>query len=130
MEPYVSKWYAFFKEGKIMGLRCQRCGSTEFPPVTVCFNCAGTDLRWVEMSGKGTLIAFTVSRFPHPTFPTFAPYHYGTVVLEEGPSYAAMILGIEPGRERELFDKLPVSVTAEVQPRDGYSTVAFRVGDF
>lgn len=127
MEPYVKKWYDFFEEGKIMGLRCSRCGSYEFPPVTVCNNCSGTELSWVEMSGEGKLVAFTLNPYPDPPFADFAPFYYGTVVLKEGPSYATMILGIDQEKEAELFELLPVDAKAEIQQRDGYKFIAFRI---
>ncbi len=127
MEPYVKKWYDFFEEGKIMGLKCNRCGSYEFPPVTVCNNCSGTELSWVEMSGEGKLVAFTLNPYPDPPFADFAPFYYGTVVLKEGPSYATMIFDIDQEHEAEVFERLPVDVKAEIQQRDGYKYVAFRV---
>lgn len=127
MQPYVKKWYDFFEEGKVMGLKCTRCGSFEFPPVTVCNNCSGTDLTWVEMSGKGKLINFTLNPYPDPPFAEFAPFFYGTVTLDEGPSYASMVLGIEEGKETELFERLPIDVTFEIQQRDGYKFIAFRI---
>jgi uncharacterized OB-fold protein len=127
MEPYVKNWYDFFEEGKVMGLKCNRCGSYEFPPVTVCHNCSGTDLSWAEMSGEGKLVAFTLNPYPDPPFADFAPFYYGTVVLQEGPSYATVIFGIDQEKEAELFDLLPVDVKAEIQEREGYKFVAFRV---
>jgi len=127
MEPYVKKWYDFFEQGKIMGLKCNRCGSYEFPPVTVCNNCSGTDLSWVEMSGEGKLISFNLGLYPDPPFAEYAPYYYGTVVLKEGPAYPGMIFGIEQGHDEELFQQLPVPVRAEIMQRQGYKMVAFRV---
>lgn len=127
MQPYVKKWYDFFAEGKIMGLKCNRCGSYEFPPVPVCNKCSGRELSWAEMSGKGELIQFTVSHYPDPYFADYAPYIYGVVALKEGPTYAAMILGHDVKTAEKLYDKLPVPVQAEVQDRGDYKIVAFRV---
>jgi uncharacterized OB-fold protein len=127
MQPYVKKWYDFLDEGKFMGLRCNRCGSYEFPPVPVCSKCSGTDLSWVEMSGEGELVSFTVSLYPDAIFEAFAPYIYGNVVLREGPTYAAMVLGADVAHPAELYEKLPVPVQAETQDRGEYKFVVFRV---
>jgi len=127
MQPYVKMWYDFFEEGKIMGLKCNRCGSYEFPPVATCHNCFGTDLSWVEMSGRGELVAFTLNPYPDPPFAEYAPFIYGEVLLEEGPAYAAMVLNVDVEKQDELFERLPVDVKAVVQPREGYKFVAFEL---
>lgn len=127
MQPYVKKWYDFLREGKIMGLKCNRCGSYEFPPVTVCNGCSGTDLSWVEMGGDGELVSFTVNLYPDPPFVEFAPFIYGNVVLKEGPTYSAMILGVDLEHPEELYRRLPVPVQAEIQDRGDYKFFAFRV---
>ncbi len=127
MEPYVKEWYDHFENGKIMGLRCKRCGGYEFPPVTVCSNCSGMDLEWAEMSGEGKLINFSINRFPDKTFASFAPFYYGIVQLTEGPVYGTVLFGVNEQNEQEIFDKLPVDVVGEVQPREGFKFIAFRV---
>lgn len=129
MVPYVKMWYDYFEKGKVMGLKCNRCGSYEFPPVPVCNNCSGTDLSWVEMSGEGELVAFSANPYPDPPFQSFAPYIYGQVILKEGPSYSTMVLGVDFEKQEELFEKLPVPVKAEIQDRGEYKFVAFRVID-
>lgn len=127
MQPYVKKWYDALAEDKIMGLKCNGCGSYEFPPVSVCNNCSGTDLTWVEMSGEGELVTFGLVRYPDLPFVKFAPYFYGNVVLKEGPSFSGMILGPDVEHPEELYQKLPVAVQAETQDMGGYKAVAFRV---
>jgi len=127
MQPYVKMWYDYFEQGKVMGLKCKRCGSYEFPPVTVCNNCKGTDLEWVEMSGEGKLQSFTAVPYPDAPFAEYAGYYYGRIIMKEGPDFATMILNIDPEHEVELFEKLPVDVKAEIMQRDGYKYVVFRV---
>lgn len=127
MEPYVKKWYDFLSQGKIMGLKCNRCGSYEFPPVTVCHNCSSTNLSWAEMSGEGNLVSFGMVSNPDPHFADFAPYILGMVNLKEGPSYTAMILGVDPKNAAQLYDRLPLAVQAETQDRGDYKFVAFRI---
>ncbi len=102
MEPYVKQWYDFLGEGKLMGMKCNKCGSYEFPPVPVCNKCSGTELNWVEMSGEGRLVSFGVTTDPDPPFFSFAPYICGDVVQKEGPTYTARVLGVNPEHVEEL----------------------------
>jgi len=127
MEPIVEKWYNYFEEGKIMGFKCQRCGSYIFPPVPVCEHCSGTNLTWEELSGEGTLLEFDINRFPDPPFAKFAPFAYGHVKLKEGPTYGSIIEGINLDNPKEEFEKLPMDVKAEVKQMEGYKIIAFRV---
>jgi len=126
MQPFVKQWYDFLGEDKVMGLRCNRCGSYEFPPVPVCNNCSGTDLSWVEMSGEGKLLTFAENPTPDAPFVDFAPFIYGAVVLKEGPTFHTMILGVDPEDTAALYDKLPLSVKAETQDRGDHKFVVFR----
>ena len=127
MQPYVKKWYDFFAEGKIMGLKCNRCGSYEFPPVPVCNKCSSTDMNWAEMSGEATLVSFGVTLYPGRSFADIGPYVVGSMVLKEGPTYCAMVLGVDPKNIGELYKKLPIPVQAETQDRGDFKFVAFRV---
>ena len=127
MEPYVKEWYDFLDKGKIMGLRCRKCGSYEFPPVSVCNKCSGRDLNWVEMSGEGTLLTFGVTLYTGSSFADVGPYIVGSVALKEGPTFAAMIQGVDPDNAVDLYERSPVTVQAEVQDRGHFKFVSFRV---
>lgn len=127
MQPYVKKWYDFLGEGKIMGLKCKRCGAYIFPPVTVCQECSGTELDWVEMSGEAKLLTFNLVIYPDPPFAKYAPYFFGSVKLKEGPDFNGMIFGLEEGKEEEALKRLPIPVKLEIMDRDGFKAVAFRI---
>jgi len=49
----------FLNEEKLMGSRCRQCGELYFPPRSICAKCYKTALEWVELKGKGKLVAFT-----------------------------------------------------------------------
>ena len=53
---------------------------------------------------------------------------YGEVQIEEGASFNAVVKGIDKKR-KELLDKLPVPVHAEIFQRDGYKTVVFALDE-
>jgi uncharacterized OB-fold protein len=89
----------FLAEHKLMGSRCTNCKTLYLPPRAICPRCHKDNLEWVEMSGKGTLAAYT-SIYIAPTFmldqgfDRQAPYLTGIVALEEGVKISARITGL------------------------------------
>lgn len=127
MEPYVKTWYDHLNDGKLMGVKCQRCGSYEFPPLPVCNSCSGTDVRWVEMSGEAELTTFSFSPIGIP------PYHAEPVMsgwfkLDEGVVFMSYLLDVGVDTQEELLGLLPVPVQAEVKQIDeNVSWPVFRI---
>lgn len=63
--------------------RCVACGSHVFIPQSFCPRCLDTDLVWVESSGRGVVVSYTVIwRAQTPAFT--APYVVAIVRLDEG----------------------------------------------
>lgn len=85
---------------KLMGARCTDCGAIYVPPRPVCPECLNAALEWVELSGAGQLVAYTVIVVA-PTMMLEAgygrknPYCTGVVALAEGPRVSAQILGVD-----------------------------------
>lgn len=97
--------------GKLMLQRCRRCRAAIHYPRPWCPACWSTDLDWVEATGRGRVITFTVVH--QPPFAAYAgdvPYVLAVVKLEEGPQMMANVLGIEPAAMRV---DLPVCVVFE-----------------
>jgi len=76
-------------EPRLIGSRCDSCGTHVFPEQGSCPNCTGTDVSTVELSRRGTLWTWTVQGFP-PKAPPYAgpvdpehfePYGVGYVEL-------------------------------------------------
>ncbi len=127
MEPYVKKWYDYLEEGKIMGLKCKKCGAYEFPPVPVCNKCSSYDLEWTTMKGTGKLVSFSIYRFLDPVSAKYGPRIVGQVELDEGSAFTASLEGWDMEKGTELYDMLPVPVDLEIIQRDLYKFVAFRI---
>jgi len=83
-----------------MAAKCSKCGAMLLPPRSLCTKCFSTDFEWVELSGRGTLLSYTVIHVSPPQFESMAPYIVGIVKLEEGPSLPGMIRGVEPEKIR------------------------------
>ncbi len=98
---------AFLAEHKLMGSRCQACDQLYLPPRPLCPECYAADMEWVELSGEGKLLAFTIVHIA-PTamieagYDRVNPYCAGVVELEDGPAISAQILGVDAARPQEI----------------------------
>lgn len=91
----------FLGEQRLMGSKCNSCGSLFVPPCPRCRKCHGTEMEWTEMSGKGRLAAFTCIAIGPPSmvqegYDRNNPYCSGVVELDEGPRMVARIDGVDP----------------------------------
>jgi hypothetical protein len=90
-KPY---WEACQQE-RLTVQRCRDCQSYTFIPQACCGACLGSDLEWVESTGRGTLYSFTtVFRPQQPMFEV--PYTVVVVELEEGYHMLSNLIGVEP----------------------------------
>ena len=112
------------EEGKFLGRKCKECGAVEFPPVYACNTCGCMDMEWVEISGKAVMksIVMPAALSSKPEYSQMGPIAYGEVEIEEGASFNAVVKGINKKKRKELLEKLPVPVHAEIFQRDGYKT--------
>ncbi len=99
--------------GRLMGVRCRSCRGLSAVPRALCPACRGPDLAWVELSGRGTLEAFTVVHVP-PTPLAAAgygrdnPYASAVVRLAEGPRITARLVGVDVSRPEAIRVGMPV----------------------
>ncbi len=131
LEKVVEKFYEGLEEGKFLGRKCTECGAVEFPPVYACNTCGCMDMEWVEISGKAVMksIVMPAALSSKPEYSQMGPIAYGEVQIEEGASFNAVVKGINKKKRKELLDKLPVPVHAEIFQRDGYKTVVFALDE-
>ena len=72
-------------DGKLRIQGCADCGKLVHPPVPVCPTCRGRARVHTEMSGRATVVAFTVNE--HRWSPAFEPpYAIANVALDEDPT--------------------------------------------
>ncbi|WP_033282950.1 thiolase C-terminal domain-containing protein [Streptomyces sp. NRRL F-525] len=86
--PLVTEENAFFwasgADGRLRLAECGSCVALIHPPQPVCRYCHGHDIGVRAVSGRATLIGFTVNhRFALPGLP--APYVVAQVAIEEDP---------------------------------------------
>jgi uncharacterized OB-fold protein len=105
----------FLNEEKLMGSRCKGCGKQYVPPRSICIDCHGSDMEWIEMSGKGRLAAFTVINIPPPFmiaqgYNRKNPYCTGVVELAEGTKVDARIEGVDCANPEDINVGMPLKV--------------------
>ena len=91
----IEQFYKFMLQGKLMAGKCARCGKTHLPPRPLCDNCYSQQFEWVEASGKGKLLTYTVIHIASPQFQALAPYAVGIVQLENDLRIPGMISGVK-----------------------------------
>ncbi|MBL7521967.1 OB-fold domain-containing protein [Frankia sp. CNm7] len=71
-------------DGRLRIQGCDDCGTLVHPPVPICPNCRSRECAPAEVSGRGTVIGFTVNA--HQWLPGFEPpYVVAVVALAEQP---------------------------------------------
>jgi uncharacterized OB-fold protein len=94
----IDQFYKFIEQGQLMAAKCNRCGKIHLPPRPVCDYCYGTEFSWLEVSGKGKLLTYTIIHVAPPQFQPLAPYTVGIVELESGLKLPGMVSGVEEAR--------------------------------
>jgi uncharacterized OB-fold protein len=101
---------------KLVGSRCKFCGQQYFPARPMCPECHGRDMEAVELSGRGTLAAYSVINIATTAmiqagYDRKNPYCTGVVHLEEGPRICAQIIGVDVAHPAEIKIGTPVTAT-------------------
>jgi len=95
IEPFtIQQFYKFLMQGKLMAGKCEKCGKIHLPPRPLCDNCYGTEFQWVEVSGKGKLVTYTVIHVAPQQFQNLTPYVIGIVELENNLRIPGTIQGV------------------------------------
>jgi len=106
-QPY---WEAA-KQHKLVLQKCEQCGHYRYPSGESCPSCLSDDLKWVEVSGRGTIYSWTVFHHVyHPAFKDEVPYAVVAVELEEGPRIITRLVDCET---ENISIGLPVVVAFE-----------------
>jgi uncharacterized OB-fold protein len=94
-EPFtIEQFYKFLQQCKLMAGKCLKCGKIHLPPRPLCDNCYSTEFQWVEISGKGKLLTYSIIHVAPPQFQSLTPYTVGIIELESGLKIPGMIQGL------------------------------------
>ena len=122
-------FFAYLKEGRLVGIRCKACGKLSAEARPMCQECHSRDVEWFAFSGRGQLSAFTcISVVPNAMgekgFGRNNPYCSGIVTLEEGPRISALILGVDAANPQNIGTGIALTLKVEDQDRER-PTLAF-----
>lgn len=81
------------RERRIMLQYCPATGRYQFFPRPVSLFTGRRNLEWREVSGRGTIFAFTVAHVARPPFADHVPFLIATVTLDEGVNVVGGIVG-------------------------------------
>lgn len=87
MKPKKSFWpeeglYREDEKGiRLLASKCTHCGSIIFPQNDICHDCLSEELEEVELSTRGILHSWTITRVPVGKYP--APHALGVISLPD-----------------------------------------------
>ena len=99
------------KQHELRIQQCAACGHYQFYPRLYCTACMSERVEWVEASGHGTVLSFTIVYRPvTPAFAADVPYVVALIRLDEGPQMMSNVVGCAP---EKVYIGMPVEVTFE-----------------
>ncbi len=82
----------------LVGTYCESCGTYYYPPRNICPKCRRRGkIREVQLSGKGTVISYSIVHEAPESFKMEKPYVVALIKLDEGPVITSQI-ACEPER--------------------------------
>lgn len=105
--PTIQNFYKFCGHGRLMGVKCNKCGRLLVPPRMLCPDCYSSSFQWIQLSGRGKLQTYSVVHIASKAFASQAPYTIGIVELEEGVNLPGRIF-LNKGQEAEVGTALTV----------------------
>jgi uncharacterized OB-fold protein len=116
--PRMRPFWKAAAEGRLVIQRCDNCGKKHFPAIEICNGCLREALRWIDVSGRGTVFSFVVMhQVYHPAFAARVPYVVADIELDEGPHIISNVIGCD------LEDvEIGIPVFVEFEPPVGTAT--------
>jgi uncharacterized OB-fold protein len=115
-EITIQNYLEYVNGKKLMGSKCQKCSAMYIPPRKLCITCNSTDLQWVEMSGKGKLVAFScigvgTTFMVDKGYSMKKPYCFSVIELDEGPMISGQLLGVDESNPDAISIGTPVKLS-------------------
>src|SRR5215472_8010853 len=103
----ISPLLSYLEKGQVAATRCKKCWRTYFPPRADCLDDHHSEIEWIVLDGKSTLVTYTQVFFAPPAFQPETPYLLGLAELKNGLRVFAPISAsrgreqLKPGMELE-----------------------------
>jgi uncharacterized OB-fold protein len=85
INPDTAEFWKATAEGRLLATRCGDCDAVIWYPRPQCPFCHGTNTRWVQLSGRGTVYSYSVVHRAAGEWKGVTPYVLAYVELAEGP---------------------------------------------
>ena len=112
-----AEWSAALRDGRLLGLHCEDCGTTQGTPKAACPDCSSRNLETVELSTEGVVYTETTVNVP-PEGIEERGYQVGIVEVGD-----ARILGRLAGDGLAIGDE--VALSGHVEDEEGYAAPRF-----
>jgi uncharacterized OB-fold protein len=91
--------------------RCTQCGHYQFYPRIICTACMSDGIDWVQASGHGRVLSFTViHRAVSAAYKAEVPYVLALIELDEGPTMMSNVIEMDA---ENVAIGMPVEVVFE-----------------
>ena len=102
----IARFFSALNESRIETTQCKKCGTTQWPPRSICSNCLSDDLIWVEIPKTGKIAGFSKA-YVGLNAGEEAPILVAAVHLEGGLRILTRILG---AKYEDLRVDMPVKL--------------------
>ena len=89
-------WREIPKRYRLEAGKCTKCNFIAFPTRLICPECGSQDFEKINLSGKGKLITYTITRVAPEGFGDQVPYAVGIVEMEEGVRLMGQVTDCDP----------------------------------
>jgi uncharacterized OB-fold protein len=83
-EAKSADFVTYLEQGKVMATKCRKCGAVHFPPKMDCPKCLTSAVDWVEVSGTGKLVTYSIVNYGPAGFENDAPYTLAVAEFADG----------------------------------------------
>ena len=113
-----------FSADHLLGARCDACARHHFPVSSRCPYCGSDTVSEAELSGHGTLWAWTAVTAAPPGYPGPVPFGFGVVELPEGVRVVTRLTEPDPAK---LAFGMPVHLVVDelLTDDDGNTVVSY-----
>lgn len=93
VKTFSAPYWSAAREERFVIQHCKACGACNFYPRPFCPKCFGLEFDWLEASGEGEVLTYSVVyQAPYPSYAPDAPYILAVIKLKEGPQMMANVL--------------------------------------
>ncbi|HDP99808.1 MAG TPA: Zn-ribbon domain-containing OB-fold protein [bacterium] len=89
-------WREIPKRYRLEAGKCIECGYIALPMRLICPECGSREFEKMNLSGKGKLLTFTITRVAPEGFDDQVPYAVGIVEMEEGVRLMGQVTDCDP----------------------------------